>query len=40
MIAMYEAKNRDGIRLGNARAALMNHGVPPADWSPESEPVA
>jgi hypothetical protein len=26
MIAMYEAKKRDGLRLGKARAALTMHG--------------
>lgn len=35
MIAMYESKKRNGIRLGNARAALTNHGIWPK--SPESE---
>jgi hypothetical protein len=31
MIAMYEGKKRDGLRLGNARAALNMHGVPSPD---------
>lgn len=29
MIAMYEAKTRNGVRLGKARAALNLHGIAP-----------
>jgi hypothetical protein len=33
MIAMYEAKKRDGVRLGKARAALTANGTWPASQS-------
>lgn len=33
MIAMYEAKKRDGLRLGKARAALTQAGTPPESAS-------
>jgi len=34
MIALYEGKRRDGIRLGNARAALNLHGIAPLEQDP------
>lgn len=33
MIDMYETKKRNSVRLGNARAALTNHGVWPEKTS-------
>jgi hypothetical protein len=37
MIAMYETKKRNSVRLGKARAALTQHGVWPSPTAADTE---